>query len=231
MTVEFVFFDAGETLLSPKPSWSELTVTKLAERGHEVTVEQMREAWRLTGKRFTEASEQGVNISASNDASHTFWTTLYRDQMALVGVDDPELPQLLYEVFSDPHNYGLFPDAVPALDALRARGLRLGVISNFDTWLGTMLEVLAVTEHFEVVAISGELGVEKPDPKIFHWALEQAGVEPSRAMHVGDSPNFDAQPAHDLGMKGVLLDRHGRWSDLDVPYPIVSSLSEIASLI
>jgi putative hydrolase of the HAD superfamily len=105
------------------------------------------------------------------------------------------------------------------------------VISNFEGWLKTLLDVLEVRELFDVVAISGDLGWEKPDARIFEWAMREAGVRPAASVHVGDSPNFDAQPAHDLGMMGVLLDRHGRWTDLEADYPRVSSLGELIPLV
>ena len=101
--IEIVFFDAGETLLTPKPSWSELAVDKLAERGHDVTVEQMREAWRLTGRHFTEAAEQGVNISESHDASHyVLDDAVPRSARRSSASTTRACRELLYEVFSDP---------------------------------------------------------------------------------------------------------------------------------
>lgn len=229
--IEVVFFDAGETLLSPNPSWSELAVVKLAERGHDLTVEQMRLAWRHVGDHFIDASEAGVLFSVSHDASKKFWTKLYLDQLEFLGIDDEGAALVLYETFSDPHNYRLFDDTLPAIDALKDRGLTLGVISNFETWLRDMLAHFDVLDRFDVVAISGELELEKPDPRIFEWAMREAGARPDVCLHVGDSPNFDAQPAHDLGMTGVLLDRHGRWADLGPPYPVVSTLGALPELI
>ncbi len=229
--IEAVFFDAGETLLSPNPSWSELSAQVLAERGHQVTVERMREAWRHGGEHFIRAAEEGRMFSTSAGESHRFWTTLYADMLSFLGVADEGAPEVLYATFSDPATYRLFPDAVPTIEEFRSRGLKVGVISNFEGWLKTLLDVLEIRELFDVVAISGDLGWEKPDARIFEWAMSEAGVGPSNSLHVGDSPNFDAQPAHDLGMCGVLLDRHGRWIDLDAPYERVTTLSEIVSLV
>jgi putative hydrolase of the HAD superfamily len=146
-------------------------------------------------------------------------------------IDDHEAAEVLYATFSDPSNYALFDDVMPTLDALKDRGLKLGVISNFESWLRGMLDKLGIGELFEVIAISGDLGLEKPDPRIFKWAMEEGGVDAPSSLHVGDSPNFDAQPAHELGMTGVLLDRHGRWSDLAPDYAVISTLGELPALI
>jgi putative hydrolase of the HAD superfamily len=229
--IEAVFFDAGETLLSPHPSWSELSAQVLNERGHTVTVEQMREAWRHGGEHFIRAADAGRTFSMSHGESHRFWTTLYSDMLSVLRIADEGAPEVLYATFSDPSVYRLFGDAVPTIEEFRSRGLKVGVISNFEGWLKALLDVLEIRELFDTVAISGDLGWEKPDARIFEWAMEQVGVTPETALHVGDSPNFDAQPAHDLGMTGVLLDRHGRWTDYDAPYARVTSLGELVPLV
>ena len=229
--IEAVFFDAGETLLSPDPSWSDLSVIKLRERGHEVSVDQMRDAWRHVGDYFLQAAEDQLMFWTSHDASKKFWTKLYLDQLEYLGIDDEGAALTLYDTFSNPTNYRLFEDTIPTLDALAERGVKLGVISNFERWLRDMLIHFDLLDRFDVVAISGDLELEKPDPRIFEWAMREMGTTAEHSLHVGDSPNFDAQPAHDLGMTGVLLDRHGRWTDLDAPYPVVSTLGALPELI
>jgi putative hydrolase of the HAD superfamily len=229
--IEAVFFDAGETLLSPVPSWSELSTTILQERGHDVTLEQLRDAWRFGGQHFQNAADEGFMFSASAEDSHHFWTTLYHDMIDHLGLDDDEAPEILYKTFSNPANYALYDDVMSTLDAMRDRGLKLGIISNFESWLRNMLEHLGIIDRFEVIAISGDLQLEKPDPRIFKWAMQEAGVDAPASLHVGDSPNFDPAPAHELGMTGVLLDRHARWTDLNPPYPIVSTLTELLDLV
>ncbi len=229
--IDVVFFDAGETLLGPDPSWSELSARVLRDRGHDVDALTMREAWRQGADHFRSAAEQGWVISASAADSEAFWTGLYTELLAHAGIEDADAPEALYRTFSDPRSYRLFADAVPALEALRERGHRLGVISNFEGWLADLLEMLGIAGLFEVTAISGPLGWEKPDPRIFKWALEEAGADASACVYVGDQPYFDAEPAIALGMHGVLIDRHGRWVDLDPPYPKISTLGELAGVV
>jgi len=229
--ISTVFFDAGETLLGPQPSWSGLSTTVLQSRGHDVTVEGLQTAWRHTAQVFLTNADEGRTFSTSHDESHRFWTNLYTDLLEYLGVQDPEAPEELYRTFSDPSNYDLFPDAVPTLDDLSGRGVRLGVISNFESWLRVMLDRLGITDRFEVLAVSGDVGWEKPDPRIFKWAMEEAGAEPHECLHVGDSPHFDAIPATELGMRGVLIDRYGRWDDVEGDFARVSSLRDVAALV
>ena len=225
------FFDAGQTLLGPQPSWSGLATQMLQQRGHDVTVEGMQMAWRSTAHLFETAADEGRTFSTSHDESHRFWTNLYTELLDHLGVRDPEAPEALYHTFSDPSNYGLYDDAIPTLEELRERGLRLGIISNFESWLRVMLQHLGVIEFFDVLAISGDLGWEKPDPRIFKWAMDEAGAEPQQCLHVGDSPNFDPLPAAELGMCGVLIDRSGQFNDLEGDFARVSSLRELASIV
>jgi putative hydrolase of the HAD superfamily len=225
------FFDAGQTLLGPQPSWSGLSASVLQQRGHDVTEESMRLAWRSTAELFQTAADEGRTFSTSHDESHRFWTNLYRQLLDDLGLRDPEAPEVLYQTFSDPANYGLYDDAIPTLEEFKARGVRLGIISNFESWLRVMLEHLGIVELFDVLAISGELGWEKPDPRIFKWAMGEAGAEPHECLHVGDSPNFDPIPAAELGMCGVLIDRSGQFNELDGDFERVSTLRELTGLL
>jgi len=96
------------------------------------------------------------------------------------------------------------------LDALRARGLRLGVISNWDTRLPELLRQLDLARRLDVVAYSSAVGVEKPDSRIFRRALRELGVEPRAALHVGDSRLEDLEGAIAAGMRALLLVRGSR---------------------
>jgi putative hydrolase of the HAD superfamily len=137
---------------------------------------------------------------------------------------------VLYEAFSDHANYALFDDVEPALAELADEGYALGLISNFEDWLEVLLERLDVTRYFPVRVISGVVGVEKPDLKIFHLALEEAGVAPADAVYVGDNPHFDVEPAAALGMFPVLIDRHDRYPDQ--PHGArITSLAKLASVL
>jgi putative hydrolase of the HAD superfamily len=116
----------------------------------------------------------------------------------------------LYREFTDLANYRLFDDVRPVLDWLAARGVTLGVVSNFEEWLERLLDELEIASAFQVRVISGVEGLEKPDPRIFRLALARAGVRADESVYVGDSPTFDVEPARAVGMTPVLIDRRNR---------------------
>jgi putative hydrolase of the HAD superfamily len=109
------------------------------------------------------------------------------------------------------HNFELYEDALPVLEELRARGLKLGLVSN------TGRDLAAFVEHHgidvDVALGSGVHGKVKPDPSIFRAALEALGVAPEDAAMVGDSPEDDIAGARAIGMQAFLVDREDRYPE------------------
>jgi putative hydrolase of the HAD superfamily len=92
------------------------------------------------------------------------------------------------------------PGAVAALAGLRARGLELAVVSNWDIGLAEHLERIGAASFFSTIVTSAEAGAAKPDPAVFQLALERLGVQPHRALHVGDEDE-DEEGAQAAGMR------------------------------
>jgi putative hydrolase of the HAD superfamily len=232
-----VFFDAGETILHPHPSFSELFASVCRDAGHDVSpadVErvQARLAPHLMDLEHDETDEDARSYAGSSlgeAEARSFWLYLYRRFTRALGLADDGLPEALFARFTDLSTYKLFDDVLPALRGLRGDGLRLGLISNFERWLEELLVELDVGHLFDVTMISGVAGVEKPSPEIYELALHKGGVAAEDAVHVGDSPAMDAEPAAALGMKVVLLDRAGRYGD--APWPTIRSLKELRAAI
>jgi putative hydrolase of the HAD superfamily len=229
--IEVVFFDAGETILHPHPSFAELFAATCQQHRIEIEPADVARAQERLAPHLLEiGDESGIqNPSLSPDASFRFWTYLYRRLLQELGLDK-SLATELYQVFSDSRSYKLFDDVKPALEKLEDVGLRLGLISNFEGWLEKLLVELEIGHVFDVSVISGVEGVEKPDPRIYELALQKAGVEASRSVHVGDSVRFDIEPARSAGMNVVLLDRVGRYGGAEA-CPTISSLEELPTLI
>ena len=93
-------------------------------------------------------------------------------------------------------------DTPDVLAALRARGLRLGVVSNADGRIAAALAATGLDRHLDAIIDSHVVGVEKPDPRIFHMALDQCGVAPAEAIFVGDIYEIDVRGARNAGMEG-----------------------------
>ena len=112
----------------------------------------------------------------------------------------------LYEEFTRPGVWELFPEVVEVLDALDGR-FTLGIVSNFDGRLRAILAGLGLAGRFEHIVLSSEVGADKPDPWIFQRALALAGVAPEEALHIGDDPRCDWTGAAAAGWHVFRLDR------------------------
>lgn len=231
MTIEIVFFDAGETLVHPHPSFPELFARVCAEADVDVKASDVqRVQGRLAPHLVDIAEDTGVDKpSLSPDDSRTFWSYLYRRFLQELGVDHDGLVEDLFATFSNVSSYALFDDVQETFEQLVKDGYRIGLISNFEGWLDDMLVELEVGDVFDTKVISGVIGIEKPDPAIYRRALEEAGVDAGAAVHVGDSPGLDVVPASDVGMHPVLIDRFDRYPDQEVIR--IKSLTEVPEVV
>ena len=213
--IEVVFFDAGNTLLGPHPSFHELFSRVCAEHDHDVPPDVvLRVQNEIAPQLIDLAEDTGVdNPSFSSEASEKFWGYLYARFLEALDIDDADLAAALLKRFSTGSSYLLFDDVLPTLRGMHAQGYRLGLISNFEQWLEERLVELEVGQLFDVSVISGFVKIEKPDPAIYELALQRAGVEPAKAIHVGDSMSMDVEPAGSVGMLTVLLDREGQYRE------------------
>jgi putative hydrolase of the HAD superfamily len=216
VSYEAVFFDAGETLVHPHPTFPDLFAAILRREGFAVDAATVRDRIHVVFDRFKQAADTNELWTTTPEKSRRFWHDVYHIFFRELGVPDTDtLIDTVYREFTDTANYALFEDVVPTLEVLRAHGLTLGVISNFEEWLERLLDQLGVTDYFPVRVISGVEGLEKPDPRIFRLALERAGAEAGRSVYVGDNPDFDVEPAAAVGMVPVLIDRRERFPERD----------------
>jgi putative hydrolase of the HAD superfamily len=204
--LDCVLFDAGDTLLAPAPSFQGRFVAVAAANGlplEEAAVDAaIADAVRAASwpSDWTDPATQ-----------RSFWVGFYRRVLATLGHEGMEVAEALFAAFSDPAGYRLFDDVRPALEELAGRGVKLGVVSNFEPWLEDILALQGVDHLFAAVAISGKLGVAKPDPEIFRWAIREAGADPGATLHVGDQPANDVDAARAAGITPVLIDRFARY--------------------
>lgn len=130
----------------------------------------------------------------------------------------------------------VIPGSIDGLRTLAHTGVRLGIVSNADGSVGQRLreqEVLQVGPglgvRVECVIDSGEVGIQKPDPRIFHVALDALGVDAADAWYVGDMPGIDVVGARAAGLRPFVMDPFGLHEQAD--YDRVRSLHEVAALI
>ena len=109
----------------------------------------------------------------------------------------------------------VMPGVPQALERMQRQGLTLAVVSNSDGTCATSLEEAGLLRYLNFVIDSAEVGVEKPDPRIFEIALARCGADPRRTLHVGDLYHADVAGARGAGLHALLLDPYGDWPPMD----------------
>ncbi len=162
--------------------------------------------------------ERGVDRFGEHPEGATGWWSDYLQRVCdYRGLPHPGpfAAAELYDRFSQADAWEIFPDVLEALDRLAADGFRLLALSNWDPRLPTILDRLELSDHFEAVVFSAEVGFEKPHEKIFRTALDRLGLGPGSVVHVGDRALDDVEGANAVGMHALLIDRRRGGGDID----------------
>jgi putative hydrolase of the HAD superfamily len=138
-------------------------------------------------------------------AEKTFQKTGYWEQLK----DFEAFFADLYAYFAGADPWFVYPDAYHSLERWRSQDIEMGIISNFDSRIYTVLDSLALADFFTSITLSTEVGAAKPDSQIFTAALKKHGCQPSEAWHVGDSYRDDYEGARTAGIRGIWLKRPG----------------------
>lgn len=228
-----VFLDIGETVMRPNPSWEHVYALALEEHGVEVSLDRLRDALRAAYHHGGWGFEDGFEPTEET----SYRRTVEMDQAAIGELGVGPMPDTFFrrlsELFLLVGTWHIFPDVLPALDELRARGLRLAAVSNWVWQLPELLHSLKLVSHFDTLAVSARVGFEKPHPEIFRYALRHTGVAPDEVIHVGDHLDADVAGARAVGIEGVLIDRRGRYEADEVPagVPVIHDLAELLPLV
>jgi HAD superfamily hydrolase (TIGR01549 family) len=223
MPLETVFLDAGGVFLYP--NWWRVS-DALAKYG----VHASPDALKAADPRARRELDDLKVIGATTDAGRGW--LLFDLILAQAGVPRSEGAAAALAELHTYHNasnlWEYVPD-VPALEALRRRGLQIVVVSNANGTLRAHLDRLGLTSRFDVVLDSADEGVEKPHPRFFEIALERSGARRDTTIHVGDLYYVDVMGARSAGLRGVLLDEANLRPGADCPR--VQSLDELVKRI
>lgn len=199
-------FDAGGTLVHP--DWLRLATLAEEVSGRTFSAEEMRRAFGEMLKCI------GVEASGGRviDQSGRHWT--FRAMYEGLGLDKETCESLVERIdraHDERHIWcGVDADAASVVAELKRAGLLVAVISNTeDGRLRDSLEASGLNGLFDLTVDSHLVGCKKPDPAIFHLALERLGIKAGEAAFVGDSYTHDALAAHAVGMRAILLDPLG----------------------
>lgn len=224
--IRAITFDAAGTLVVPQPSAGAVYAEIGRAHGLPVGDEEME-------RRFHAAFKARHHLLRSNEeAELLFWRSLVGEVFSPWAKDaaiDRLFPDL-WEAFAEARRWRPCADMPPLFEMLRARGLKLAILSNWDSRLHRVVAGLGWRDYLDHVFVSADLGVEKPAPAIFIHAATALGCAPSEILHVGDSIEHDVAGALAAGWRAAWLD-HGRPVKLDPSVLRLQSLTELPALL
>jgi putative hydrolase of the HAD superfamily len=221
--VETVLFDAGGVLLDLDYGY---LLGLIEQRGLATCGDDLCRAEALARVEIHRRVRQGAKVSGA-------WRAYFELVLSGVGVAAEHHAPIIDALWDTHRRVGLWTaaidGAVAVVDRLRRAGLRVGVVSNAEGQVARDLDRAGFAGRFDTVVDSCLVGVEKPDPRIFHIALERMGIPASSTVFVGDLPAVDVEGARAAGIAPILLDRHDLHANVDVPR--ARAIGEVPSLV
>ncbi len=163
---------------------------------------------------------------------------LFRQSLSGIGFDLPDdviehIVALDHSAYSN--SITVEPEVLAALDELRRARYRMGLVSNISLRPDLMradLERMGLAKYLDAMVFSSEVGLRKPDPRIFQEALDRLGIEPQETVFVGDRLYDDVSGAQAVGMRAVLTRQFRQEDDPDyAPDAVISHLSELPEVL
>ena len=231
MTIKAVFFDVGQTILSPAPDGVAFC-TAARQFGFELSSAEVLAQTPAMYRRYEQHYQADSSFWDDDARAKAVWLDAYGLLYQLLGLGDQADAAALwaFEFYFNPGAWSVYSDVDKTLVELSGRGLMLGLISNWDSSLRPIIEGLGMADRFETIIASTEVGLHKPDAAIFRLALDRLGVTAEEALHVGDHLQADVQGALGAGLHAVLLDRADRHPEFGAA-PRLTGLDGLAELI
>jgi HAD superfamily hydrolase (TIGR01549 family) len=231
--IKAIFYDLDGTLRMNVPNGWRAFADFAREFGLHSEPEDLVRTARWEHYYFAESPEIRLDRLSFTDGA-AFWENYSRRQLAVLGATPEQVVELtpkLHQMMSE--NYrpqDIIPDdLIGTLTTLKEQGYLLGVLSNRNESYAGYLAERGLGEFFNLTIHAGEAGIYKPDPGIFHYLLEKAGVAAEESIYVGDNYYADVVGSRGAGINPILLDVHNLF---DVPdCPVIQSHRQIIQLL
>jgi len=205
-----VLFDVSGTLLRVEPSVGEVYATYARPFGFKGSGKELN---RLFHKEWINSGGiESLGKKSGEQAERDFWKSLvFQVFEHSGGLENFEhYFEIIYEAFARKDHWHVFDDVIDSgiLEKLKNSSITLGVVSNWDSRLHTILKGTGLAEYFDFILASAEVGSAKPDKKIFIEAIRRSGVKPAEVCHIGDDLRADIRGANSVGIEAILIDRN-----------------------
>ena len=224
-----IFFDAMGTLFNLKISVGEIYRQFALQHGVEIDAEKLNQAFIKSYQAAGGLAFATTELNHRLEQEFLWWKNVVQTTFESIEVlnkfsNFTDFFQELYVHFATKKPWYIYPDVVPCLEYWQQQKVELGVISNFDSRLLTILKTLDLEHFFASVTISSVAGHAKPDRNIFEIALTKHNFTAQQAWHIGDSKNEDYLGAKNIGIHAFWLNRNGDLVNIKNQLPNLSSL-------
>ncbi|MFQ6053963.1 MAG: HAD family hydrolase [Candidatus Bathyarchaeia archaeon] len=223
MIIKAVILDFGGTLADGSIDWDEYHRAiqgLLKGLGFSVKLSRLKRAISASLERLERVRARGDELTLEE---------VYAHALSRLGVPaEEETLRMIHDLFRAHFKTTLLPGVEEVLGELSER-YRLALLSNtMSDTPRIVLQRTGLIDHFDLVVCSSDLGIRKPNPRIFHYVLERLGVEAGEAVHVGDSVEADMEGASRAGIRGIWIrgSEPSSWNG-----PVIESVSELPKLL
>lgn len=211
---KIIFLDAVGTLFGVKGSVGQAYRDVAQKFGIYISAKTLNQAFLQSFQAAPPPVFPGMEPDEITTYEFHWWKSIAQQTFQQVGVldqfaDFSAFFAELYRYFATAEPWYVYPDVFPALERWQQMGIELGIVSNFDSRLYSVLAELNLKKFFRSITISTEAGVAKPDQEIFATALAKHHYNPKLAWHIGDSWNEDYHGATAAGLRAFIIDRNG----------------------
>lgn len=226
--VNTIFFDAADTLFYIKNGLGNTYASVARKHGADPDPAELRKAFSKAFRTAPPLAFGGVSDEERKTLEKNYWRNIVDNVYQEVGMFDGFDTHFneLFEVFRS-EAWEVFPETKNVLENLKENNYRLGIISNFDSRVYDVMNNLDIRQYFDTFVISSEAGHAKPNPNIYHLALNKIGSEPKHCIHVGDHIHNDFHGPRALGIQALLLDRENEFESISDQHKI-NNLEDIS---
>ena len=235
-SIRTVFFDAGFTLIQPYPSTPEICQQVCRQLDLHIQLDAVKRRMIDAEDYFLRQARLNRHTWGSEQAINELWIGYYMELLRpfVLEQDEPRLYQLALAInqeFDKHTSWQVYSDVLPTVEALKAQGYVLGVISDWGIALGPILRQLHLTRYFDCLVVSALTRHAKPSPQLYDLALQRANAIADYTIHIGDSYIHDVLGARAVGITPVLIDRGHRLEERHVDCVLVRSLTDVLDLL
>lgn len=209
--VRAIVFDVGGTLIYPADPVGETYARFALAHGVKLPPEATTTAFRKAMKSCVPRGKCGVPNDGNDRA---WWKQVVRLSMPENAFGDSAAFDTFFEEvylhYAKADAWGIYPEVMEVLEALRDHAVDLVVLSNWDARLHSVLDGSGLGEYLNTRFISAELGWEKPDPAIYRHVADVLRLQPKSLLSVGDDPRNDVEGARKAGWQAVQIERPKR---------------------